>query len=334
MQAREPVRIGRFLSYMAWMGRAGAVAARLHEERPFDAVHHATYATYWLPSPVRTLDASRVWGPVERRGHHAAPVVARPGAGADCRRKSWISWPCAWRAGFRPPARRGERWTSDWLLNPETVAQLPRSVRDEAEILNHVLFLDHATLPRAPRRGELLYLSPLEFRKGPELALRAFARAPSDLRLRIVGDGPERPRLEALSRRLGLAERVTFEGWVELGAVATGVRAGRGGRVHGTSRGGGRVAGRGNGLWSAGRRAGARRGRHGGLLHDGSFEGSARRARIAEPDDRPPRGGHERVARRRRLRTGRAPGPWRARRDVSRSASSRRRSEGPGQPGD
>ena len=211
-------RIGRFLSYMAWMRRAGAVAARLHEERPFDAVHHATYATYWLPSPVRTLDAPRVWGPVG--GAVTTPVRLWPVLGwrglptevldlVAVRLASWLpATRATWRAVDIP-----------LLLNPETVARLPRSVRNKAEILNHVLFLDHATLPRAPRRGEPLYLSPLEFRKGPELALRAFARAPSDLRLRIVGDGPERPRLEALSRRLGLAERVTFEGWVELEAL-------------------------------------------------------------------------------------------------------------------
>jgi glycosyltransferase involved in cell wall biosynthesis len=31
--------------------------------------------------------------------------------------------------------------------------------------------------------------------------------------LRLVGDGPYRPRLEALSAKLGLAERVQFEPW-------------------------------------------------------------------------------------------------------------------------
>jgi glycosyltransferase involved in cell wall biosynthesis len=38
--------------------------------------------------------------------------------------------------------------------------------------------------------------------------------AAGTVRLVIVGDGPERPRLEALARRYRVAERVEFKGWV------------------------------------------------------------------------------------------------------------------------
>jgi glycosyltransferase involved in cell wall biosynthesis len=208
-------RIGRFLSYVAWMRRAGAVASRLHRQRPFDAVHHATYATYWLPSAIRAVNAPSVWGPVG--GAVTTPLRLWPILGWRGIPTELLDLVAVRVASWLPATRRTWRVADvRLLLNPESLARLPKSVRNEAEILNHVLFLDHETLPRAPRRGELLYLSPLEFRKGPELALRAFARTPTPLRLRIVGDGPERPRLEALSRRLGLSDRVTFEGWVEL----------------------------------------------------------------------------------------------------------------------
>jgi glycosyltransferase involved in cell wall biosynthesis len=42
--------------------------------------------------------------------------------------------------------------------------------------------------------------------------LRAFAALPAPARLRIVGDGPERPALAALAAALGMAERVEFTG--------------------------------------------------------------------------------------------------------------------------
>jgi glycosyltransferase involved in cell wall biosynthesis len=51
--------------------------------------------------------------------------------------------------------------------------------------------------------------------KGHELLLRAMAEIASacpELKLRIIGEGPERPRLEALTRELNLAGRVEFLG--------------------------------------------------------------------------------------------------------------------------
>jgi colanic acid/amylovoran biosynthesis glycosyltransferase len=52
-------------------------------------------------------------------------------------------------------------------------------------------------------------------KKGYPDALRAFARAREAvprLALRLVGDGPDRPALEALTRELGIAAHVTFAG--------------------------------------------------------------------------------------------------------------------------
>jgi glycosyltransferase involved in cell wall biosynthesis len=48
--------------------------------------------------------------------------------------------------------------------------------------------------------------------KGFDVLLRAWAEVPS-ARLLIVGDGPERAALEALSRQLGVSPRVTFAGF-------------------------------------------------------------------------------------------------------------------------
>ncbi len=48
--------------------------------------------------------------------------------------------------------------------------------------------------------------------KGVDVLLRALARMEAPAHLRILGDGPERPVLERLSRELGVAERVQFLG--------------------------------------------------------------------------------------------------------------------------
>ena len=82
---------------------------------------------------------------------------------------------------------------------------------------------------RAPRPAEptLVTVAHLVERKRHADVLRAIwtlrARHPR-LRYRIVGDGPERARLEALARELGIADRVEFTGQLEQSAA---IEAGR-----------------------------------------------------------------------------------------------------------
>lgn len=60
-------------------------------------------------------------------------------------------------------------------------------------------------------------LGRLHENKGIDVMLRAFARLRDggvEARLRIAGDGPERPRLHALAAALGLGDAVEFTGWV------------------------------------------------------------------------------------------------------------------------
>ncbi len=69
-----------------------------------------------------------------------------------------------------------------------------------------------------PRMGtRLVVVSRLVAYKRVDLAIRALARlAPTrpDLGLDVIGQGPERGRLEALAASLGVADRVTFHGFV------------------------------------------------------------------------------------------------------------------------
>ncbi len=52
-----------------------------------------------------------------------------------------------------------------------------------------------------------------DLHKGFHLSLMALARTRPDITLTIFGDGMMRPRLESLTDRLGLRDRVRFEGW-------------------------------------------------------------------------------------------------------------------------
>jgi glycosyltransferase involved in cell wall biosynthesis len=70
-----------------------------------------------------------------------------------------------------------------------------------------------AELGASPEHVVALVLANLVHRKGIDVLLQAMARARVDkLQLWIAGDGEERGTLEALSRELGLAQRVRFLG--------------------------------------------------------------------------------------------------------------------------
>ena len=77
--------------------------------------------------------------------------------------------------------------------------------------------------PRAPRgvAAVILCVAHLYPRKNVESLVRAVALLKSPARLRIVGTGPQAPALEALTRALGLGDRVAILGHVPFESLAT-----------------------------------------------------------------------------------------------------------------
>lgn len=73
-----------------------------------------------------------------------------------------------------------------------------------------------------------MYAGVLERRKGLEMALRAFAIVKEekeiDWRFNIIGDGPDRKRLERLTVELGLSSKVDFQGRIPHYDVASNFR--------------------------------------------------------------------------------------------------------------
>ena len=61
----------------------------------------------------------------------------------------------------------------------------------------------------------LVYVGRLAREKGVPLLLEAVAGLPPDVRLLLIGDGPERRELEAQAQRLGLAGRAVFAGQLD-----------------------------------------------------------------------------------------------------------------------
>lgn len=67
-------------------------------------------------------------------------------------------------------------------------------------------------------RRDVLYVGRFVSPKKVDLLVHGFALAAAsnaELRLRLIGGGPEEPRLRALAESLGIEERVVFAGWMD-----------------------------------------------------------------------------------------------------------------------
>jgi glycosyltransferase involved in cell wall biosynthesis len=76
----------------------------------------------------------------------------------------------------------------------------------------------------APERGLILHVGRLVEKKGTAVLLRALAGLPAPAQLTIVGDGPERARLERMAAELGVGARVTFLGALSRSQVVAWMR--------------------------------------------------------------------------------------------------------------
>lgn len=108
--------------------------------------------------------------------------------------------------------------------NRHTLDMLPFGVRRKAEVLSENAVEIERFEPRFERRGErlrILYCGRLIPLKGVDFLIRGLAgwSATTDFLLDVVGDGPERARLEALSNSFGLGERIRFHGHVAVEVI-------------------------------------------------------------------------------------------------------------------
>jgi len=137
-----------------------------------------------------------------------------------------------WISGFRnlyrflPFARSTSRYAAAIITGSSHTHSEFAAYRDKLFYvpengLNRSLCSD--TWRGSERNGklELIFVGGLVSYKACDLALRAAAQLlrNDSARFTVVGDGPERSRLEQLARSLGIEEAVCFRGWVSHGEV-------------------------------------------------------------------------------------------------------------------
>jgi glycosyltransferase involved in cell wall biosynthesis len=105
---------------------------------------------------------------------------------------------------------------SHWRLTPQRVIYIPNGI--DPDRFDDIPTSGEPFFQRRTEECVIGSFSPLRREKNIERLLAAFAEVikvwSRPTRLVICGDGPERARLDELSRRLGVADQVTFAGHV------------------------------------------------------------------------------------------------------------------------
>jgi glycosyltransferase involved in cell wall biosynthesis len=206
-------RIPEFIYYMNWLRRARRTAQELLTEREFDVVMHATFSVFWLPTPAVNLGLPSVWGPVG--GAVTTPKPLRELLGFAGTIQELLDHAAVRLMAALPSSKRTALAATERILqNEATRAMLPVAARGRSRILNHALFSFIPEFRPETDGRYVLWVSPMQSRKGPRLALEAIARTRPDIPLKMVGDGPQRSALERAAQELGVADRVTFTGFV------------------------------------------------------------------------------------------------------------------------
>lgn len=205
--------------YLRWQIAAVREALRLRRKIRADVVWHLTMTTGWFGSLAPLVPADRfISGPLGGgvpNSWRLIRVLGTRGAAFEVARSVTLN--LGWLLN---PLVRLMCMKSQTILvaNPETRDRISRRHRSKAMIVPQAV-LEHEVMgtavtqdsSRARRGRTALFAARLIPWKGAALAIRAIAHL-DDWRLMICGDGPDRARLQRLTRQLGIQGRVQFAG--------------------------------------------------------------------------------------------------------------------------
>ena len=206
------------LYYYIWQICVYFVAKRLHRSVSFDLVHHVTFVKYWIPSFLVFLPVPLIWGPVG--GGESAPKAFKKDFGPRGRVSEALRDLGRWLGEHDPFVRfTAQRNVMAKATTPETAARIRKLGSENVQVCSQVGLgreeIEQLGGYKAERGSPLRIVSVgrLLHWKGFHLGLRAFARVNQPgMEYWVVGDGPDRRRLQTLAETLGVENRVRFWG--------------------------------------------------------------------------------------------------------------------------
>ncbi|MGH3614022.1 MAG: glycosyltransferase family 4 protein [Pseudonocardia sp.] len=214
--------------YTAWQWRARRFVRRLHALHRYDLAHHVTFANDWTMVALKGIDdLPFVWGPIGGRTRTPLSLLHYHGV------KGSVAEAVRSVAGAAGRALSGNASARAAALVVAANSDVQNGYRFHARRL--VVEPSAAVDPNAEvwhsdveRLGPVVGIGRLVPWKGWSLALEAIARIDEpDVKFVLLGDGPDRRRLESRARRLGVADRVEFLGALPREDVAAILRSAR-----------------------------------------------------------------------------------------------------------
>ncbi len=198
-----------FADYCLFDLDALRLARRLHGRKPFDVAHRITPTTIRFPSMLWRLGIPTVSGP------HNGGMTWPAGFAHLAREEGTVDSVRGVGNALHRAARDFEHYARILVANEHCRAVVPE--RYQSKVVEIPVNGVDEVVPQAAGAGDatrLLFVGRLVPFKCVDVLLKAMARLPEAVTLTIVGDGPERARLEAQARDSGVAGRVKFAGWV------------------------------------------------------------------------------------------------------------------------
>lgn len=210
---------GIYIYYLLWQVGAYRMAARLHAHERFELVQHITFVSYRQPSFMGGLGIPFVFGPVG--GGETMPRQLRRSIQAHARIAEFLR-----DAGNRfvaiDPLMRKTYSAAQVIVcaTEETLTAIPAQFRSKC-IVQRAIGIDDAQIANIPNSfaktalpaKQLLFVGRLLYWKGLQFALRAMEHVKDrlpDIRLRVIGQGPDRDWLMNVAESANVAERVEW----------------------------------------------------------------------------------------------------------------------------
>lgn len=208
---------GLYTYHYLWQRTVGAVVSRLHDTVGFDLAHQITFGSFRYPTSLMKVEnLPYVIGPVG--GAEEAPLASWTTFGVSGVLRESLRWLSNRAAIVDPWLRESYRRAAAVLFaSPDTQAfvestfPLPRkSVLMPSVAVSAVSPADSGSAGSHGLRA--LFVGRLVHWKGATIAVDAVAcarRLGADVTLTVLGDGPQRRRLEMRVRNSGMAGSVT-----------------------------------------------------------------------------------------------------------------------------
>jgi glycosyltransferase involved in cell wall biosynthesis len=214
---------GLYLYYLLWQWGAYRRARQLLRESNFDYSMHLTFGSIWMPTFMHRLPLPFIWGPVG--GGEAVPFGLIGTLPVRGRITQYLRYVLMSTVSFNPFLICIIHRARVVLARTEDTARLvPACYSSKVRVVLETAMTDdmlaQSVLPRIDKTNKVLriiYTGRLVALKNFATVLHAIAHVIDQgikLRLVIVGDGPLRSSLEALSNRLRITGHIEFRGAV------------------------------------------------------------------------------------------------------------------------